>query len=216
VEKAEEQMNFGFNSNVRVGEALFHVQTEDRGPSHPYLDTVVYLSGRVIHKRSTGYQQFADGVDKNMLAEKLHERLAMQHREVIAQLEAGIIPIPGKSTPAVETTKAEQGLELRLLNPKSWLTAGVVTLEISLEEKLSKQKINDAEVQVVLEHEKHRTECAETRTDSKGFATLKFPMPVEVATGASLVVRATDGYLFGELRFRLKSKPREKTPVTVA
>ena len=209
-------MNFGFNSNVRIGEALFHVQTEDRGPSHPYLDTVVYLSGRVIHKRSTGYQQFAAGADKNVLAEKLHERLAMQHREVIAQLEAGIISIPGKSVPAVEKTEAEEGLEVRLLNPKLWLTAGVVSLEISVEEKLSKQKIGDGEVQVVLEHEKHRTKCAEARTDSKGFATLKFPLPTDAANGSSLVVRATDGYLFGELRFLLKSKPREKTPVTVA
>ena len=49
-------MNFGFNSNVRIGDAMYHVQTEDRGPSHPFLDTVVYMAGRVIYKRSTSYQ----------------------------------------------------------------------------------------------------------------------------------------------------------------
>ena len=49
-------MNFGFNSNVRVGSDTFHVQTEDRGPSHPFLDTVVYLSGRVVYKRSASYE----------------------------------------------------------------------------------------------------------------------------------------------------------------
>jgi hypothetical protein len=209
-------MNFGFNSNVRVGGALFHVQTEDRGPSHPYLDTVVYMSGRVIHKRSTSYEQFAAGVDEKELAQKLHERLALQHREVIAQLEAGIIPISGKPAPAAKNTENENGLELHLLNPKTWFTAGIVDLEISLEEKLSKRKIADAEVQVFLEHERHRTPCAETRTDLQGFAMLKFPMPADAADGSSLVVRATDNILFGELRFRLKSKRREKTPATVA
>ena len=57
--KAVHRMNFGFNSNVRVGDALYHVQTEDRGPSHPYLDTVVYEAGRVVYKRSTSYEDFA-------------------------------------------------------------------------------------------------------------------------------------------------------------
>jgi hypothetical protein len=209
-------MNFGFNSNVRVGEALFHVQTEDRGPSHPFLDTVVYLSGRVIHKRSTSYQQFAAGVDEKVLAEKLHERLAQQHREVIAQLEAGTITIPGKAAPVAQNAEGEEGLVLALLNPKTWFTAGVVLLEISLQEKLSRKQIADAEVQVFLEHEKHRTACADTRTDSKGLATLKFPMPANVPDGSSLVVRAADNYLLGELRFRLKSRPQEKKPVPVA
>jgi hypothetical protein len=208
-------MNFGFNSNVRVGQALFHVQTEDRGPSHPYLDTVVYLSGRVVHKRSTGYEQFAAGIEENDLAQKLHERLALQHREVIAELEAGMIPIPGKPTPVTKNAEDEYGLELHLLNPNSWLAAGVVTLEISLQEKLSERKSANAEVQVFLEHEKQRIPCGETRTDSKGLATLKFSMPADVADGSSLVVRATNNILFGELRFRLKAKPREKTPVPV-
>ncbi len=57
--KAVHGMNFGFNSNVRAGESLYHVQTEDRGPSHPFLDTVVYEAGRVIYKRSTSYADFA-------------------------------------------------------------------------------------------------------------------------------------------------------------
>jgi hypothetical protein len=81
-------MNFGFNSNVRVGSDTFHVQTEDRGPSHPFLDTVVYLSGRVVYKRSASYEQFASGMEAGALAKKLHERLAQQHHEVFAELEA--------------------------------------------------------------------------------------------------------------------------------
>ena len=209
-------MNFGFNSNVHVGDAVFHVQTEDRGPSHPFLDTVVYLSGRVIHKRSTSYQQFAAGMDEKVLAEKLHERLAQQHREVIAQLEAGTIAVPGKPAPDAQNAEEEAGLALTLLNPKTWLKAGIVHLEISLEEKLSRKKIADAEVQVFLEHEKRRAGCADARTDSNGLATLEFPMPANAADGSSLVVRATDGFLYGELRFRLKSKPQDKNPVSVA
>ena len=65
-------MNFGFNSNVRVGETLYHVQTEDRGPSHPFLDTVVYEAGRVVYKLSTSYQDFLNSATPEGLEQQLH------------------------------------------------------------------------------------------------------------------------------------------------
>ena len=216
--KAGGPMNFGFNSNVRVGDAMFHVQTEDRGPSHPFLDTVVYMAGRVVHKRSTSYENFASGMDSETLAQKLHERLSRQHREVIAELEGGALPFQSneKAQPATEKAEERDGLDLRLMNPKAWLVAGNMILEIELTEKKAKQRIGDADVEACLEQEKRRTLCAEGRTDAKGCATLKFPMPSNVAEGSWLVVRATDGSRYGELRIQLKSKARDKTPAPVS
>ena len=152
---------------------MYHVQTEDRGPSHPFLDTVVYLAGRVVYKRSTSYEQFAGGVEvAENLAKKLHERLAQQHREVIAELEAGTLPIHVKeiAPPAGRKTVTHDGLELRLTNPKSWFADGNVILEIELFGNNSQQRVGDADVQACLEHKKHRTPCAETRTDGKLFS----------------------------------------------
>ena len=211
-------MNFGFNSNVQVGDAKYHVQTEDRGPSHPFLDTVVYLAGRVVYKRTTSYEQFAHGKEAETLAQKLHERLAKQHREVIAELEAGTLAIHGKekAQPAPKNAGTDDLLDLRLTNPKSWFAAGNVVLEVELCEKNSDAGVGDADVQACLEHEKQRTPCAEVRTDVDGCATLKFPMPPNVMEGSSLVVRATDGSRYGELRFLLKSKAHDKTPAPVS
>lgn len=211
-------MNFGFNSNVRVAEAMYHVQTEDRGVAHPFLDTVVYLSGRVIHKRSTSYALFAMGVDPEVLAQKLHERLAQQHREVIAELEAGTLAVGSekRELPAEAAPIVQESLELRLLNPKSCFAAGNAVLELELREKDSKRGIGDAEVQACMEQEKQRIPCAEQHTDAAGRATLKFPMPPNVAEGAWLVVRARDGARYGDLRFRLKVKAREKAPEPVS
>lgn len=211
-------MNFGFNSNVRVGDALYHVQTEDRGPSHPFLDTVVYLAGRVVYKRSACYEQFASGTEAGKLAQKLHERLAQQHREVIAELEAGTLPPQSKTKPqpAVESAGTHDHFHLRLVNPKNWYAAGNVTLEIELRDGNSQQCVGGADIEACLEHGKHRIPCAEGRTDTKGCARLNFPMPPDAAEGSSLVVRATDGSRYGELRFTLKSKPPSKTPAPVS
>jgi hypothetical protein len=211
-------MNFGFNSNVRVGEATYHVQTEDRGASHPFLDTVVYLAGRVIYKRSTSYEKFASGMEAGTLAQKLHEHLSQQHREVIAALEAGTLPMNSKEKRelAVENAHTQNRLDLRLLNPKGCFAAGNVNLEIELSDRNSKQQIGGATVSAWLEHEKQRISCADARTDAKGCAALKFPMPPNAAEGSSLLVCATHGAYTGELRFRLISKPREKTPATAS
>jgi hypothetical protein len=211
-------MNFGFNSNVRVGGALYHVQTEDRGPAHPFLDTVVYLGGRVVYKRSTNYEQFAHEADAKALELQLHERLSRQHRDVIAELEAGALSIPVNSaaSQAPETADAPSRLDLRLLNPEAWFIAGAVILEIELSEGRSSKRIGDADVEACLEHKKRRIPCAEARTDASGCATLKFALPSTVAAGSSLVVRASDGSRYGEIRFRLKSKRVEKTPTPVS
>jgi hypothetical protein len=211
-------MNFGFNTNVSVGHATYHVQTEDRGPSHPFLDTVVYLAGRVIYKRSTPYDKLGTGADEKALAQKLREHLSQQHREVIAELEDGTLPIHAKEAESAppESAEPQSALNLRLVNPKSWFDAGQVTLEIELSDAASGKLIGDADVQACLEHERRRIPCAEVRTDSRGCAGLKFAMPENVVEGTALVVRATDGSRFGQLRFTLKAKSTEKTEAPVS
>jgi hypothetical protein len=202
-------MNFGFNSNVRVGSALYHVQTEDRGPSHPFLDTVVCVAGLVVHKRSTSYQDLAgSAAEGEDLAQQVHERLAQQHREVIAQLEAGTLPLKALAdAPAPAAAVASyEGLDVRLLNPKSWLASGNATLEVELRRRGSAEEIGGADIEAFLESEKARSTPIRASADVQGRATLKFPLPSTVADGTALVIRATDGDLYGELRFRLRAR----------
>ena len=209
-------MNFGFNSNVRLGDALYHVQTEDRGPAHPFLDTVVYQAGRVIYKRSTSYEEFAATANAEDLAKQLHERLAQQHNEVIAGLETGTLELQGGANErrhAATPMTADQGLDVRLGNPKNWFSAGQATLEIELRQKDSGEGMSGAEVEAFVERQNGRTPCARAQADAAGHATLKFAMPSTASDGAILVIRATDGSLYGELRFQLKAKPRDPAPV---
>jgi hypothetical protein len=208
-------MNFGFNSNVRVGNAVYHVQTEDRGPSHPFLDTVVYLAGRVVHKRSTSYQDLIGGATKGeALEELLHGRLSQQHREVMTQLEAGGLQfnVSGGAPAGAAAAASLEELEVHLLNAKSWLASGNATLEIELRQKGSAEAIGGAEIAAFLEGEIDRATSSHARTDAKGRATLKFPLPATIAEGTALVIHATTGVLHGELRFLLKARQSDKTP----
>jgi hypothetical protein len=136
---------------------------------------------------------------------------------VIAGLETGTLEIRGSANDrrhAAMPITAEQGLDVRLENPKSWFAAGQATLEIRLLQRNSEVAIRDAEVEAFVERENGRTPCALARADAAGHATLKFAMPSTASDGAILVIRATDGSLYGELRFQLKAKPRDPAPVS--
>jgi hypothetical protein len=210
-------MNFGFNSNVRVGDALYHVQTEDRGPSHPFLDTVVYMAGRVVHRRSTHYQDLTGSTaEGEALAQQLHERLARQHREVVVQLEAGTLRLNTRADASVQedASAARESLDVHLLNPKSWLASGNATLHIELRRSGTAETIGAANVEVFLEAEKERSASIRAIADAKGRAALSFPLPSSVADGTALVIRATDGTLYGELRFLLKMRRPDTAPTS--
>jgi hypothetical protein len=211
-------MNFGFNSNVRVGNTTYHVQTEDRGPSHPYLDTVVYVGGRVVYKRSTSYKEFAASATPETLPQKLHERLSHQHQQVIGAIEAGTLSLnPGKKhTSAAAVPNSSDGLELRLMNPKGWLASGKATLEIELWDRNEKRRLANVGVQAISEVRKRRVLCAEGVTDAEGRVTLQFPMPSNVGDSSCLLVRAVDDDRHTELRFQLKAKGRHKAPAPVS
>jgi hypothetical protein len=218
-ERRSIEMNFGFNSNIRVGDAVFHVQTEDRGPSHPFLDTLVYAAGRVVYKRSTSYKDFMATASKAVdLAQQLHDRLSQQHREVIVQLEAGTLHLLGKTKPETQAPIEEEsdGLDVSLMNPKAWLSPSGVALEVELRRRISRKEVEAAEVEALVEREKQRIHCAVAHTDAAGRATLEFQMPAAASEGATLVIRATDGSLYGELRFHLKAKKHGPASAPVA
>ena len=210
-------MNFGFNTNVRVGDVLYHVQTEDRGPAHPFLDTVVYQAGRVVYKRSAGYQELLAGTPTSGgLSEQLHLRLTRQHQGVIAELEAGALNLsvspPVTAQAAVQQSRPQ--LEVRLLNSDSWLASGHATLHLQVWRSDMRLPAQNITVEAVLEDGGERSPSVCAQTDTDGRATVEFPVSAATGDGAGLVVRANDGTASAELRFRVRAKKRGIAPAT--
>ncbi|MGA2421573.1 MAG: hypothetical protein ABSG69_15960 [Candidatus Acidiferrum sp.] len=82
-------MLFGHNSNVKVGETTFHVQTEDRGVTTALIDTTVYFMGRVMHRRTNNYHDLVPlDADRE---EALRLRLDEQHRSTLEDIRSGVL-----------------------------------------------------------------------------------------------------------------------------
>jgi len=198
-------MSSGFNTDVRVGDHVFHVQTEDRGPNRPVIDTTVYQNGRVFHRRSSDYREFKDSAEFS--DELLRHRVEEQHRVVIEDLRGG--PLAGEMAAALEKASAAGGIQVQLLNPGSWLSAGTVSLDVEILRRADRQA--QAGVQVDAAIEGALREGRHTGTsDEHGRVRIQFPLPPLGKGDLTLVIRAKTEAGKDEIRFTMRS--RAKTP----
>lgn len=200
-------MSSGFNTNVRVGDRVFHIQTEDRGPHHPLIDTVVYLDGRVLHRRSSSYADLTSSSEFN--EELLRQRVEDHHRSVIEALRAGSIDIdPAALQPAAgQAPGAPSAVEIRLRKLLSIIVAGSATLELEVVERQTQRPIPAVAVEVMLEGAQQPLRL-EGKTDDHGILQLHFPMPALGAEGGVFVIRARAGSDLEVLRYAIHARAK--------
>jgi len=198
-------MSTGFNSNVEARGAVYHVQTEDRGLQHPFVDTVVLSGGQVVYRRSVGYQDLLNGatLDDALLG----ERIEQQHREILEGVRAGSLPLDERKPAAVA---------VRLCNPTSWLVAGQASLEVEVLSRPERRPVAGADVQVSIEGAGDgETSQFASQTSVDGRARLRFRMPqLGDHPNPALVIRVSGAVAGDQLRYRLKPKPRDAAPPT--
>jgi hypothetical protein len=205
-------MIFGFNTDLRVGNAVYHVQTEDRGDVNPVIDTTIYSKGRILHRRVNSYKDFQESPEFNPTA--LRERLEVQHRAIIDELRSGTLVLeepPAAASPAATPPPAPAGIQVQLLNPGSWLAAGTATLKLEVKSKAKGEAVGEAAIQVTMTGAKGPVEFT-IMTDSAGHAELSFPLPRMGPGGTDLVIRAKSATGEDEIRYSLKPKARPATP----
>jgi hypothetical protein len=204
-------MLFGHNSNVDVGTDVVHVQTEDRGANHAFIDTTVHWKGRVLHRRTNNYLDLLplDGEKENALKARLDD----QHRAVIEDIRTGALqltfPAVPTAPPAPVARKAPAVapvLKVELTNATSWLVGKGATLQLMLRDALG-NPVAGAETKARVAGAENPAEFS-TLTGEDGCALLQFEMPKLSGSDVSLVIEATHGEAKGHLRFQLRVKPR--------
>ena len=201
-------MSSGFNTVVHVGDDAYHVQTEDRGPHHPVIDTALYQRGRVLHHIVSNYGEFA--ASPEFSTEGLRERVEAQHRLVIDELRAG------KYAAEIAAAAAQQivhdaGIRVQLLNPQSWLSAGNVSLDVEILRRADHQPQVGAHIEAAIEGALENTHYTGT-SDDRGRAKIEFPLPPLGKGDLALVIHAKADAAKDEIRFTMRS--RSKAPAS--
>jgi hypothetical protein len=197
----------GFNTEVRVGDQVFHVQTEDRGPANPILDTLVYHNGMVLLRRSSNYADLAASTD--FTPEKLRQNVEDHHRAVVDDLRSGALageiaaPLHAQIQ-AREKANVAKGIQVQLLNPTAWLKAGAVSLDIAILRRADKRPVGGVEVTAMIEGALEASEHSAI-SDDKGRIRIEFPLPPLGKGDLALVIHAKAETAKDEIRFTMRS-----------
>jgi hypothetical protein len=189
-------MIFGFNTDVRCGTTVFHVQSEPRY-SERLLQTQVFVGGRCIGTRSTSYTSHM--CEPGFFEEQLQDMLKGQHRQVVDAAREGRIYELLRET---ETPSAPPALALEWTNANSAYVSGAVQMHL----KVTQAGIASSHARVTsrLGRPGAQASYVQTTTDAQGQATLQMPASVSDLSEAAVVVQATIGGRCVTKKFRLK------------
>lgn len=81
-------MIFGFNTDVKQGDTIYHIQSEAR-KADLLLQTMVFVKGHCIGKYASSYAEQVG--NPGFSEEYIHDLLKNQHREVLEAVKAGSI-----------------------------------------------------------------------------------------------------------------------------
>jgi hypothetical protein len=214
-------MLFGHNTDVKAGETVYHVQTEDRGTANALIDTTVYCRGCVLHRRTNNYLDLLPL--ERAREEVLRKRIDDQHRTVTEEIRSGALrlvppPMSGEGKPAVNKAEAAAHsdavaaatLAMELINAKSWLVGKHAKLHVAVRRKQNKEAVAGALVTARIDGAAEITEFS-TETGADGEARLEFEMPRLAGAESALVIEASQADSKGQLRFQLKTRSRVPT-----
>jgi len=77
----------GFNTDVRHGNRVYHVQTEDKGLDNPRIETLIYVGGEILDSYRSSYE---DLMSRPPVPDAvIQERMDEQHRAIIRDIKNG-------------------------------------------------------------------------------------------------------------------------------
>ncbi len=184
---------FGFNTDVKHGETVYHVQSEAK-QNDLLLQTLVFVKGQCVGKRTYSYAHKT--AQPGFSNEAMHELLKSQHKTVIDGVQAGVVP------PVNAEVQDVGGAGLALTLVSSEQSSG--TLQLSLLVMDSEQPVANAQVECSTFGDSNSPSLAKTASGSSGQAEIKAPLTEAVLREGAVMVRATSGTKSVTRKIRLK------------
>lgn len=76
----------GYNTDIDHNGMTYHVQTEDKGRSNPFVESLVYAAGEILYSRRTPYEDLLPQDAELKAVANLMER---QHRTIVEAIRRG-------------------------------------------------------------------------------------------------------------------------------
>ena len=192
-------MIFGFNTDVKHEDTIYHVQSEAR-EADLLLQTQVFVRGRCIGKRATPYADQAKSPD--FTDQRKEHILREQHRLVLEAIREGRLQEVFDNRDTPETLAAIKELDIQWVNAES-VHAGE-KLSVKLRATEGGIRVANARLTVRLARANAAPFYTQLTTDSTGEAELVVMVDESSLAGSSVLVQVNANGRTATRKFQMR------------
>jgi hypothetical protein len=206
-------MIFGFNTDIRHEDTVYHVQSEAR-EGEQLLQTQVFVKGRCIGKRAVPYGAGAaegKGSSPNAGAQNVSGQTSDQdrekmlrelHREMLDAIREGKLDSIFDKRDAPEALAAVKELDLEWTNAGSVHSSGALTMQIRVTD--GGATVEGARLTLRLARPDAPPYYAQVITDAKGSAEMNLQVDEKSLVDSSVLVQASFAGRTATRKFQLR------------
>ncbi|MGD1215986.1 MAG: hypothetical protein ABR861_13475 [Terriglobales bacterium] len=197
-------MIFGFNTDIRHEDTVYHVQSEAR-EGEQLLQTQVFVQGRCIGKRAVPYgSSAAEGKNSAQSNDQDREKVLRElHREVLDAIRDGKLDSIFDQRDAPETLAAVKELDLEWINARSVHSSGSLTMQIRVTE--GGATVEGARLTLRFARPDAAPYYAQVLTDAKGNAEMNVQVDEKSLADSSVLVQASFDGRTATRKFQLRA-----------
>jgi hypothetical protein len=189
---------FGFNTDVRHGETIYHVQSEAR-QAELLMQTMIFVKGQCVGKHVVSYANKA--AEPGFSEEAIHELIKAQHKAVIGAISEGRIDSVLGTTQEIHDA-GDSGLSLKWTRAEPNSAEAIITMYFQVSD--AGENVTGAQVVSLAGSAAEARILAEAVTDGDGNAEMRIPFDEELRREAAITVRATHNGKSATRRFKLR------------
>ena len=192
-------MIFGFNTDIKHEDTVYHVQSEAR-ESEKLLQTQVFVRGRCIGKRAVSYA--ANATQGGFTDQQKEKMLRDQHREVLDAIRDGKVESVFDRRESTETLAAIKELDLEWLNSNSVHASGTLMMNLRVTE--GGAPVNGARLTFRLARPDAPALYTQVLTDDQGNAEMAVQIEETALPDTSILVQASYSGRTATRKFRIR------------
>jgi hypothetical protein len=191
-------MIFGFNTDVKHEDTVYHVQSEAR-ENERILQTQVFVRGRCIGKRATPY---GDKTGGDLTDQQREQVLRDQHRLVLDAIRDGRVDAVLDKVDTPATLAAITELDLQWLNAESVHNEGNLVMRLRVTE--AGTGVPGARLTFRFARPNAVPFYTQAVTDSSGVTEMRVEMDEALLADSSVLVQASYSGRTATRKFRLR------------
>lgn len=192
-------MIFGFNTDIKHEDTVYHVQSEAR-EADLLLQTQVFVKGRCIGKRATPYAEQAHRPD--FTDQKKEQILRDQHRLVLDAIRDGRLQDVFDKRDTPETLAAIKEMDIQWLNAHS--IHADETLSMTLRATEDGKGVANARLTIRLSRSNADPFYTQATSDASGETAISFPMQESALADATILVQVSADGRSATRKFQLR------------